>query len=434
MVGYQGWFTCAGDGPPIGEGHHGWLHWIDQPLTAPANGRPNTDLWPDTSAYDPSELYPPGARAQDGAPARVFSSRDARTVNRHFRWMAEHGVDGAFLQRFVGQVDPEEAGNGTRVNANSARRYDASGVPPSQILRILTQDFTHLLHDERILSSPAYLRERGRPVVALWGFGLSDSQVDAALARACFDALRASRANTPQILAGTDKTTARSTSSPDGAVDAVSPWSVGRFSDKEEVERWAVDRWGGDADLGFNLSEGKWAFNGIKRNGGKFLWAQVFHAKGSRAYGRCMARCGMSTPCFFAYILLFAFIVSSPAIMPSFIFLPLFPPLLILIPSAFSPSLFLPSYPILPLIPPFVLAVFSILVSPSCSLLPALAVSFLSHPPNPPILLTRLPITFLYDEGTAFLPVVEKKRLLPESDKWPFLALDEEGYDLPADW
>jgi hypothetical protein len=29
---------------------------------------------------------------------------------------------------------------------------------------------------------------------------------------------------------------------------------------------------------------------------------------------------------------------------------------------------------------------------------------------------------------------VEKKRLLPESDKWPFLALDEEGYDLPADW
>ncbi|KAJ7861832.1 hypothetical protein B0H14DRAFT_2185804, partial [Mycena olivaceomarginata] len=31
--------------------------------------------------------------------------------------------------------------------------------------------------------------------------------------------------------------------------DAVSPWSVGRFSDKEEVERWAVERWGGDADL-----------------------------------------------------------------------------------------------------------------------------------------------------------------------------------------
>jgi hypothetical protein len=26
---------------------------------------------------------------------------------RHFHWMAVHGVDGAFLQRFAGQVDPE---------------------------------------------------------------------------------------------------------------------------------------------------------------------------------------------------------------------------------------------------------------------------------------------------------------------------------------
>jgi hypothetical protein len=32
-------------------------------------------------------------------------------------------------------------------------------------------------------------------------------------------------------------------------------------------------------EQGFNLSGGKWAFNGIKRNGGKFLWSQVFHAK-----------------------------------------------------------------------------------------------------------------------------------------------------------
>jgi hypothetical protein len=39
-----------------------------------------------------------------------------------------------------------------------------------------------------------------------------------------------------------------------------------------------------------------------------------------------------------------------------------------------------------------------------------------------------------YDEGTAFIPVVEHKRLLPESDKFKFMALDEDGYDLPSDW
>lgn len=44
------------------------------------------------------------------------------------------------------------------------------------------------------------------------------------------------------------------------------------------------------------------------------------------------------------------------------------------------------------------------------------------------------PVSPRYDEGTAFMPVVENKRMLPESDKYPFMALDEDGYDLPSDW
>lgn len=32
------------------------------------------------------------------------------------------------------------------------------------------------------------------------------------------------------------------------------------------------------------------------------------------------------------------------------------------------------------------------------------------------------------------LPVVPNKRQLPKQDKWPFLSLDVDGYDLPADW
>ncbi|KAJ7474213.1 hypothetical protein FB451DRAFT_1133590 [Mycena latifolia] len=399
LVGYQGWcVTCANDGPPIGEGHHGWLHWLNQPLLPPANGRPNTDLWPDTSAYDATELYPvEGLAHRDGSPAKVFSSRDPRTVRRHFHWMAEHGVDGVFLQRFVGQVDPQEAGNrdarygGTRRLRDEVGRrvreaaeaegrvwaimYDVSGVPAADVLRIITQDIAHLVHDERILESPAYLRERGRPVVAVWGFGLSDSPVPPQTARAVFAALRAAAGNV-YIFAGVPshwRTPGAGDSHADpawpalwlgdeGAVDAISPWSVGRYSTGEEVERWAAERWAGDAELiaqlneeielsggggrkvdyvpvvlpggsGFNLSEGKWGFNNIKRNGGKFLWAQIFHAKrlkGVRSmYGAMWDE---------------------------------------------------------------------------------------------------------YDEGTAFLPVVEKKRLLPESEKWPFLALDEDGYDIPSDW
>ena len=33
-------------------------------------------------------------------------------LKRHFHWMAEHGVDGAFLQRFAGQCDLESGNQG----------------------------------------------------------------------------------------------------------------------------------------------------------------------------------------------------------------------------------------------------------------------------------------------------------------------------------
>lgn len=113
LVGYQGWFTCPGDGEPLDPHHHGWLHWFTYPI--PDGGRPNTDLWPDVSEYSPSELFPaPGLKYSNGEQAFVFSSRNARTVERHFHWMALHGVDGAFLQRFLGQCDLEQGNEAIR--------------------------------------------------------------------------------------------------------------------------------------------------------------------------------------------------------------------------------------------------------------------------------------------------------------------------------
>ena len=94
-------------------GHHGWLHWFNHPI--PDGGRPNTDFWPDVSAYSPSELFPaPGLKTKSGEQTFLFSSRNAKTVQRHFHWMAEHGVDGAFLQRFAGQCDLENGNEGIR--------------------------------------------------------------------------------------------------------------------------------------------------------------------------------------------------------------------------------------------------------------------------------------------------------------------------------
>lgn len=47
-----------------------------------------------------------------------------------------------------------------------------SGVALDRVQTVLEQDWIHLLREERILDSPSYLREKGKPVVALWGMSL----------------------------------------------------------------------------------------------------------------------------------------------------------------------------------------------------------------------------------------------------------------------
>ncbi|KAI6028939.1 hypothetical protein EDC04DRAFT_2926311 [Pisolithus marmoratus] len=291
LVGYQGWFTCAGDGEPIYPGHHGWLHWTDGIVSQ--GGRPNVDLWPDTSEYSPSELFPiPGLNMANGEPAVVFSSRHPKTVRRHFHWMALHGVDGAFLQRFAGQCDLEMGNHGIRRvrdevgervrEAAEAEGTMSSGVSPDRIQRVLEQDWIHLLRDQRILDSPNYLREKERPVVALWGFGFNDRNHTPELA--CQDIgghRHPTRIRNPGFVIR-------------GPLEGM--------VHEEDADRWGEERVKADADYlrsianetgkkvdyipvvlpggsGYNLSKGKWGLNGIKRNGGRFLWKQIYNAR-----------------------------------------------------------------------------------------------------------------------------------------------------------
>ncbi|KAI6113783.1 hypothetical protein EDD16DRAFT_1483793, partial [Pisolithus croceorrhizus] len=327
LVGYQGWFTCAGDGEPIYPGHHGWLHWTDGIISQ--GGRPNVDLWPDTSEYTPSELFPlPGLNMADGEPALVFSSRHPKTVRRHFHWMALHGVDGAFLQRFAGQCDVEmgnegirrvrdEIGERVREAAEAEGRvfaimYDVSGVSPDRIQRVLEQDWIHLLRDQRILDSPNYLRENERPVVVFWGFGFNDRNHTPELVRSIAAFFRSSTPGGIYLMAGVPGHWRTSTSDADrnpGFVnmwtevfDAISPWTVGRYGNEADADRWGEERVKADADYlrriaeetgkkvdyipvvlpgrsGYNLSKGKWGLNDIKRNGGRFLWKQIYNAR-----------------------------------------------------------------------------------------------------------------------------------------------------------
>jgi len=164
-VGYQGWFSAAGDGSPV----NSW-------------GHTNLETYPDmreyTQAYSASALGWP--TLGNGQPAKLFSSYDQSTVNIHFNWMAQNGIDTAALQRFVNEIEPgttikaQRDGEAQRVMsaAQAAGRkfyimYDMSGGT-----QYVQSDWTNtILNTLHLTSSPAYAKQNGKPVVCLWGLG-----------------------------------------------------------------------------------------------------------------------------------------------------------------------------------------------------------------------------------------------------------------------
>jgi hypothetical protein len=52
---------------------------------------------------------------------------------------------------------------------HSLVRYDVTGVQPERIQEVIEEDWRHLLREKRVLNSPNYLREDGKPVIAIWG-------------------------------------------------------------------------------------------------------------------------------------------------------------------------------------------------------------------------------------------------------------------------
>src|SRR6185312_4486006 len=104
MAGYQGWFNAPGDGAG-----RGWNHYHAKgPLE---DGNCKFDIWPDVSEYP--KTYQSPFKHADGSPAYLFSSYDSSTTDVHFRWMQQYGIDGVFVQRFVGSVrsDPSRHHN-----------------------------------------------------------------------------------------------------------------------------------------------------------------------------------------------------------------------------------------------------------------------------------------------------------------------------------
>ncbi len=310
MCGYQGWFAAEGDGA-----NRGFYHWRGRDGFKP--GSCTIDLWPDLTGFDKSERYPTPFRHKDGRVAEVFSSFNGKTVGRHFEWMQTYGIHGVFVQRFITEVTQNPPGkrhfdtvlSHCREGANRHGRsfavmYDLSGLPGNQIERVI-EDWKGLV-DQQYTKDPAYQRHNGKPVVSVWGFGFNDGRkYTLSEGMRLVEFLKNdSRYGGNTVMLGVptywrtlDRDTVNDAALHDllRKADIISPWAVGRFGDKE-----GVDRYGESAlapDMTWCGKEGKdllpvvfpgfsWHNmnpydkpNEIPRRGGDFLWEQYLQAK-----------------------------------------------------------------------------------------------------------------------------------------------------------
>ena len=187
LTGYQGWFRAEGDGSGMGFHHY-------QKGRKFEPGACTIDLWPDLTGFDQDEKFATPFKMKDGRAAEVFSSLHPKTVNRHFKWMKDYGIDGAFVQRF-GLVGAKEHRSYNHLksdnqklmhcrdaaNANGrcyALMYDLSGLKSEDFNR-LARDWKKLRTEMKLGADPndrAYIQHQGKPLVAIWGVGFDDSR------------------------------------------------------------------------------------------------------------------------------------------------------------------------------------------------------------------------------------------------------------------
>ena len=307
LCGYQGWFAAEGDGAGLG-----WRHWRIRDPAAPGGTRFSVDMLPDVSELAPEERFATDAIGADGQPIEVFSSHVRPTVNRHFRWMREYGIDGVFVQRFATTLsNPKLLSHSTKLLGDCrdaalehgriyAVMYDLSGVPPGK-LGVVLEDWRHLRTRMKIGSDAAALHLGGKPLVAIWGIGFKDRpeySVDE-----CRELIRSLEADGCAVLCGvpTGWRTLDRDARPTAALheivamcDVVCPWTVGRYATPEDVRRHADHDWKADLEWcrerniaylpvafpGFswhNLKGG--TLNQIPRLEGRFLWTQAIEAR-----------------------------------------------------------------------------------------------------------------------------------------------------------
>jgi hypothetical protein len=232
-VGYQGWFACIGDGAPI----NGWWHWSSNWSQPPSPSNNAIKAWPDMTEY-PTKYQTAYQNFTNGTAATLFSSYDQSTVNIHFQWMQQYGIDTAALQRF----NPNSSEGPTRdamaqkvrtAAETYARKfyimYDVSGWTNMQTE--IKADWTNKMSAHT--ASTAYAKQNGKPVVCIWGFGFNDANHNFTAAQ-CLDVINWFKGQGCYVIGGVPREWRTGVGGSRAgfigvyhAMNMISPWMVG---------------------------------------------------------------------------------------------------------------------------------------------------------------------------------------------------------------
>lgn len=322
MAGYQGWFGAPGDGCAHSENPAWeWYHYTEGGVFKPGVLRNSIDFWPDVSEYE--KTYTPGVDGTagrsakftkpDGKLAMVYSAYDESSVMLHFKWMQQYGIDGVFMQRFVGEVINNPAGKDhfDKVLEHAMKGSNQYGRAISVMYDL--GGFMENGRDEKTVLADAqkimdkynlkdrtqqkfYLHEDGKPLLALWGVGFDEKPFDADRVASLIAALKAQGWS---IMLGVndDWRTHSSTKWPGvkykevvKSANIIFPWFVGRYGTVSDYENgrlpiieadiqwcrnngviYAPHCFPGGADLNMHPNNGV-----VDRLGGRFLWSQIY--------------------------------------------------------------------------------------------------------------------------------------------------------------
>ena len=212
------------------------------------------DFWPDMSEY--TKTYNTPLKLKDGSTAQMFSSADPETIDLHFKWMKQYGIDGAIIQRFKSAVELNHPSTKAIIGycLEAAKKYDRavmveydlSVLSGAESVQKIIDDWNSIVaefHIDDPEQQPNYLWTHGKPIVGFFGIDMNNKGGDPAQYFEMFDKMvgRDGKPGGCSFLAGcayywrTEGSDAKVLSEWTPVLErcaVISPWAVGRYGSK----------------------------------------------------------------------------------------------------------------------------------------------------------------------------------------------------------